>query len=54
MYNKEFILSLEDIELIEEALRKELHKSGNNKIANLLCRLHNQKIWYRPDNYIGG
>lgn len=32
-------------ELLEEA----------NKIRDLLGRLHNQKIWYRPkDGYVGG
>jgi hypothetical protein len=54
MYNKEFTLSIEDLELIEEALRKELHRTGSSKISKLLGKLHNQKIWYRPDNYISG
>lgn len=34
--------------------RKELLEEAN-KIRDLLGRLHNQKIWYRPkDGYVGG
>ena len=54
MYNKEFTLSVEDLELIEDALRKELDRTGNNKLFYLLGKLHNQKVWYRPNNYISG
>lgn len=32
---------------------KEIDKEMK-KIHNLLGKLHNQKIWYRPDNYVGG
>lgn len=54
MYNKKFLLSIEDLELIEDALLKELNRTGNNKVFLLLGKLHNQKVWYRPDDYIGG
>jgi hypothetical protein len=78
-YNVNFELSVEDVEIIEEALRRsksELSKSLIEKPANnnepcaetgeadqsvrriheLLGRLHNQKIFYRPKSrtYIGG
>lgn len=52
-YNKNFELDINDIALIETALRalpvtKEIHE--------LLGKIHNQKTWYRPKSkpYIGG
>lgn len=75
-YNKNFELSINDIDIIEHSLlakvknlssqRLEFLKINNTdqikeidlqieKIQNLLGRLHNQKIWYRPKGlYIGG
>jgi signal transduction protein with GAF and PtsI domain len=67
--NELFELSVEDIELIEAALRHahgalslELHRKTEGvesereptqrKILDLLGRLHNQKIFYRPKNKI--
>lgn len=78
-YNRKFELTIEDIELIEEALRargRELSKmrlalSGENPAdiesvrvieqdqrngEELLGRIHDQKIFYRPkaDGYVSG
>ena len=78
-YNVNFELSVEDMELIEEALRRSkselsgaLIRSASNdnrpcndpqdadasvrRIHDLLGRLHNQKVFYRPKSsaYIGG
>jgi hypothetical protein len=68
-YNKMFELSVEDMELIEEALRdkqRELTLSADNVNSepcetlkgthDLLGRLHNQKTFYRPKSgaYLGG
>lgn len=78
-YNDKFELSVEDMELIEAALRrskrelssmalstaKDEMKSGEEALAadesvrqihELLGRLHNQKVFFRPGNgaYIGG
>lgn len=52
-FNTEFKLSIKDIELIENAL---LAQPQTQEIQDLLGRLHNQKIWYRPKQgiYIGG
>ena len=57
-YNTKFDLSLEDMELIETALQT-TQTSGQTdprKVHELLGRLHNQKIFYRPSNttYISG
>lgn len=69
--NFNFELGLDDIELIERSLGdqiKELskkhwtHPNESNQhlekikeIHELLGRIHNQKIWYRPQkNYVGG
>lgn len=81
MYNREFELDLDDIDLIEKALNHQLTRLGESRLTltestvkpeheiasvaeidekikqinNLLGRLHNQKIWYRPKGtYIGG
>lgn len=80
-YNKEFELDLNDIEIIETALGKQLTRLSENRLTlvqstikpeheissvteidekireinDLLGRLHNQKIWYRPSGtYVGG
>lgn len=78
-YNANFELSVEDMELIEDALRRsksELSSSliedpekiaapcdqtkatdaSMRRIHDLLGRLHNQKVFYRPKTmpYVGG
>jgi hypothetical protein len=72
-YNEMFKLSVDDMDLIETALRRTQHalsqeqlvQSDEGKgdhvetirqIRELLGRLHNQKIFYRPKDsvYIGG
>lgn len=51
-YNKNFELDINDIDLIETALRS---MPISREIHELLGKIHNQKIWYRPkDDYIGG
>ncbi len=73
LYNEMFKLSVNDMDLIETALRRTQHalsqeqlvQSDEGKgdhvetirqIRELLGRLHNQKIFYRPKDsvYIGG
>lgn len=72
-YNDMFELSVEDMELIEMALRGSFESLSRQdaggpagtaddldrqlrRIHDLLGRLHNQKIFYRPrdDTYVGG
>ncbi|WP_299598548.1 hypothetical protein [uncultured Tateyamaria sp.] len=67
-YNKTFELSVEDLDLIEDALRASKNASINDDLAekaandnvrqihDLLGRLHNQKTFYRPAKgpYVGG
>ena len=71
-YNSNFELSLEDMELIENALRSSKRElttqmmqhdkvcdtinDGVRQIHDLLGRLHNQKVFFRPrsGSYIGG
>lgn len=77
-YNSRFELSVDDVELIEEALRNSKRalsaqmiappEEGNvnvdevdpdstvRKIHDLLGRLHNQKVFYRParQTYVSG
>ena len=75
-YNENFELSVEDLDLIETALRQskrdlagrlvETDEADNEEIQqidqsvrrihDLLGRLHNQKVFYRPQQqpYIGG
>jgi len=80
-YNKDFELNVDDIELIEHALGKQLSRLSENRLTlvqstikpeheissvqeidekikqinDLLGRLYNQKIWYRPQGtYVGG
>ena len=68
-YNRNFELTLNDIDLIEAALRsrqQQIHGGGGedvpevtaelSDIQDLLGRLHNQKVFYRPKDgvYVGG
>jgi len=67
-YNKTFELSVEDLDLIEDALRASKNAAINDDLAakaandnvrqihDLLGRLHNQKTFYRPSKgtYVGG
>lgn len=69
-YNTKFELSVEDVELIEDALRRskrELVVKNHDElpmrtdetvrdIQDLLGRIHNQKVFYRPRKatYISG
>ena len=57
--NENFKLSVEDIKMIEIALRDKMHVSEQSekiKINGLLTKLHNQKSWYRPSKktYVSG
>ena len=70
--NTKFDLSVNDIEIIERALRAKAGRRGMkilkgegdfvtlkceaDEIMDLLGRLHQQKIWYRPkeQTYVGG
>lgn len=58
--NTSFELSVQDVELIEAALINELSNTNRDELSKkeihtLLGKLHNQKNWYRPENfYIGG
>ena len=60
MYNTSFELHLEDLELIEKSLFDMMVNSNDEDqiraIHELLGRLHQQKIWYRPKKqvYVGG
>ena len=59
-YNTEFTLGIDDIDLIEKSLRLQLSQTDDadtvRRLNELLGHLHQQKIWYRPDNkpYISG
>jgi hypothetical protein len=69
-FNKTFELSVEDVDLIETALRQTKSELAGQfveqenmdlddsmrLIHDLLGRLHNQKVFYRPQQqtYIGG
>ncbi len=60
-YNTKFELSLDDMELIETALRSSGGAANDNAVdpgavQDLLGRLHNQKVFYRPQKgvYVGG
>lgn len=57
-YNKTFELSLEDMELIEGALMKVAANDNEtcpSSVQDLLGRLHNQKVFYRPQGvYVSG
>lgn len=53
-YSTHFELSVKDIDLIEKALRS--YDGDIDKVQQLLGKIHNQKIWYRPssDEYVSG
>ena len=71
-YNTQFELTVEDLDVIENALREVKTNLSNDAIAantdgapsckevsqihDLLGRLHNQKVFYRPQSgpYISG
>ena len=58
-YNTTFELSLEDMDLIEDALKKVAANENAvcpSSVQDLLGRLHNQKVFYRPKNgvYVSG
>ncbi len=58
-YNDKFTLSIEDMELIEDALHRskiEQPEPVTRRIHDLLGRLHNQKVFFRPKSspYVGG
>lgn len=60
-YNTKFDLSLTDVDVIETALRGALQTKDESDldehaVNELLGRLHNQKVFYRPENgvYVGG
>jgi len=58
--NENFNLTVRDVELIEVALRLRMTLSESQEtkreINELLGRLHNQKMWYRPakETYVSG
>ncbi|MCG6882857.1 MAG: hypothetical protein LJE62_03775 [Silicimonas sp.] len=69
MYNDRFEIGLEEMDLIEDALRDRVKSLSDvrddrarlendrklRSVKSLLGRLHNQKVFYRPkQGYIGG
>lgn len=63
--NKKFDLSVRDVEIIEQALRAKAGRRGMAiaqgetslqlreemaEIQQLLGRIHDQKVWYKPKN----
>ena len=57
--NENFKLTVQDVEHIENALRLRMGISTleeRREISDLLGRLHNQKMWYRPNSetYVSG
>ena len=59
-YNTSFQLNVEDMDLIESALRQVGGSADNCQseqaaIHDLLGRLHDQKVFYRPEGvYVSG
>ncbi len=60
-YNRTFELSLDDMDVIEIALRAAQTQNEGipvdaKCVSNVLGKLHNQKTFYRPRNevYVGG
>ena len=51
--NTKFNLSVRDIELIEQALHS---VKRTKEVQELLGKIHNQKVWYRPKDkiYVSG
>jgi hypothetical protein len=69
MYNKKFELTIRDIEIIEHALRAKAGRRGlsiaqgetseqlkneMHEIQELLGRIHDQKVWFRPKGFVPG
>ena len=67
--NKNFELTVRDIEVIEQALRAKAGRRGlaiaqgdvseklkeeMHEIQDLLGRIHHQKIWYSPKEFVPG
>ena len=56
--NTNFVLSVRDIELIEQSLfllQTNADEAGKREIQNLRAKLHHQKVWYRPEkDYVSG
>jgi len=57
--NTQFKLSVEDIDIIEKALRdymRNVKDTDQREIQKVLGKIHNQKNWYRPktNTYVGG
>jgi len=67
--NKNFKLGVRDIEIIEQALRAKAGRRGMaiangetseklkeemREIQELLGRLHDQKVWYKPKEFVPG
>lgn len=67
--NKNFTLGVRDIEIIEQALRAKAGRRGMaiasgetsatlryemHEIQELLGRIHNQKIFYKPKGFVPG
>ena len=67
--NKNFELSVRDIEVIEQALRAKAGRRGlaiaegdtseqlkeeMREIQELLGRIHHQKVWYTPKGFVPG
>ena len=67
--NKNFELTVRDIEVIEQALRAKAGRRGfaiaqgdvseklkeeKHEIQELLGRIHHQKVWYTPKEFVPG
>ena len=67
--NKNFELTVRDIEVIEQALRAKAGRRGlaiaqdetssilreeMREIQELLGRIHHQKVWSKPDEFVPG
>ena len=67
--NTQFILDIRDIEVIEEALKAKAGRRGlaianghtsdklkeeMREIQELLGRIHDQKVWFRPKGFVPG
>ena len=56
--NTNFVLSVRDIELIEQSLfllQTNADEAGKREIQNLRAKLYHQKVWYRPKkDYVSG
>ena len=58
--NENFKLTVQDVEHIENALRLRMtlaeSQETKREITELLGKIHNQKMWYRPakETYVSG